>query len=273
MAVETAYDKYFKVAEKNILKGIHEDDGLLGGYLSKEIEKWEDTCLTELDGMSPRQLLGNIDNFVDIMALFKLGAVMCDDTLPTVFLSKLKSFGTIARDTLLDLCSKPITKDISEEDFQISQLAIQILGIWQVELAVEPLIELLFRGTCETELLFENVKESLVNIGKPAIPALIQNIEKDGFKSEAGDYMLMALADIGENNKTDVIYKCLKNAFTVMQDKSIGAFCLGNYGDGRAIPALRGFLEKNKENIDKEIFYDIISAINRLGGNTEDLSN
>lgn len=272
MAVEAAYNKYFDIAEKDILKGIREDTDLLDSFLASGIEKWESTCLSELDGYTPIQYIEQVNDFNDIMKLFHLGAVMCDDRLPSVFLKKLESFGEVSIEALLELSRKSIAGMCDEDEFQASQLAVKILGIWRCERAVIPLIELLFNGSGDTDLLYENIKEALVGIGKPAIPVLIQYIESDGFKSEVMDYLLMALSDIGEKYRSDEVYKCLKNAFVVMPDKAIGAICLGNYGDGRVIPALRGFLEKNKETLEKEVFYEIISAIKKLGGNTEDIS-
>jgi hypothetical protein len=272
MAVKTAYDRYFGIAEKDVLKGISEDVGLLDGLLSDEIGKWEDTCLSGLDEMTPAQFIDRVDDLPNMMELFRMGAILCDDSLPAVFLKKLQSYGEVSIAALLESSRKSVNGASDEDGFLASQLAVKILGIWKVEQAVIPLIELLYCKSENSELISENVKDALVSIGKPAIPALVQYIESKGFESEAAEYLFMALSEIGEKHKSDKVYKCLKNAFMIIPDKAVGAICLGNYGDGRAIPALRGFLEKNRGAVDKEVFYEVIDAINKLGGNTQDLN-
>jgi len=56
-----------------------------------------------------------------------------------------------------------------------------------------------------------------------------------------------------------------------MSNKVLGAACLAAYGDGRAIPALRGYIEKNRNTIDSVTFFEIKGAIEKLGGNADDL--
>lgn len=271
MAMQKAYDKYFEIAEKDILRGMKEDTELLGRFLSEDIGKWEAASLYELDSLTPALYVDSLSDFNDILSLFQIGAVICDDSLPTIFLNKLKSFNE-SYYKLLELCSKFITDEDDEDSLLISQLAVKILGIWKLEKAIEPLIGLLYSESENSVLISENVKEALVSIGKPAIPKLIEYIETRGLKEEAGEYLLMALAEIGESHRSDEIYRCLKNSLSLIHNKAICVICLGNYGDGRAIPALRGFLEKNRGVIDKEVYYEVLSSIKKLGGNVDDLS-
>ena len=81
----------------------------------------------------------------------------------------------------------------------------------------------------------------------------------------------MALAEIGHTHKSEPVYRCLKNAFQSMDNKLIGALCLKSYGDGRAVPSLRGYLEKNRGKVDQETFNEIISVIRSLGGSIDGL--
>jgi hypothetical protein len=271
IAVETAYDKYFKVAEKDILKGIRSSESELKGYLECEIIKWQETTVENLNGKTPVEHIQNIDSFSELMDLFYNGAIICDDGLPDIFLNRLKEFGSKAEDALLKLSQDKLLLDNSEEEFLVPLMAVKILGDWKVQNAVNPLIELLFYQGENHDIFSEKVKDALISIGKPALESIMLAMEARGFTDPAGEYLLMALSDIGSLNKTDVIYKHVKNALYNMPNKIIGAICLGNYGDSRAIPALRGFLEKNKGDIDKETQLEIISSIRHLGGNTDDL--
>jgi HEAT repeat protein len=47
--------------------------------------------------------------------------------------------------------------------------------------------------------------------------------------------------------------------------------CLGDLGTLSAIPLLRSYIEDHHETIDRSLYLEIISAIKRLGGSTEDL--
>ena len=51
-----------------------------------------------------------------------------------------------------------------------------------------------------------------------------------------------------KNTEYDVVYACIKDTFIKMDDKIIGAICIGDLGDGRAIPFLRGYVEKNMDS-------------------------
>ena len=81
----------------------------------------------------------------------------------------------------------------------------------------------------------------------------------------------MILPGLASVNKSDSVYKLLKNSFLRMENKILGASALSEYGDGRGIPVLRGYIEKNLQSIDRETFYELKKSIEILGGSTEDL--
>ena len=271
MAVEAAYDKYFKAADKEILKGIANEDGLKL-IIKNETGKWQSITLNELDGKTPAEYVDSIDSLEGLVELFNTGAIVCDNDLPSIFSARLRSYGDMAIDALLKLCGDRRLSNM-EDMLPVQLMAIKVLGDWRVERAVTPLIELLYYKCDNTEIISEKVKDSLVSIGRNALGSIMKAVDERGLASAAVDYLLMALSDIGRENKSDDVYKCLKNSFLNMPDKDIGAICLGDYGDGRAIPALRGFLEKNSNCIGKETYYEIVAAIRRLGGIADDLGN
>jgi len=77
--------------------------------------------------------------------------------------------------------------------------------------------------------------------------------------------------NVKDRSLYDSIYRTIKSTFLKMENKIFGAICLGNFGDGRAIPVLRGYIEKNRNTIDFETFLEIKSSIYRLGGNIDDI--
>ncbi|NLM15175.1 MAG: hypothetical protein GX218_04890, partial [Clostridiaceae bacterium] len=45
----------------------------------------------------------------------------------------------------------------------------------------------------------------------------------------------------------------------------------GDYGDGRGIPVLKGWLDRNPAFQDNQTISEILSAIKRLGGEIDDI--
>ena len=270
MSFEAAYDAYLKIVGGDF-SGVDENpESKLRPYLHNEYQKWLSTPLENLDGKTPVEFLETADSLHALTEMFYCGAVVCDEELPEIFLNKLRSYGESAVDMLLkaaqnDGCS-------SEEGILVPSMAVKILGSWQVERAVEPLIKLLDTGEAVCDLMYENVRDALILIGKPALDGIFSALNSGSLPQAAAEYLLIALSDIGKKNRCDKIYQQLKKAFLEYPEKLIAAYCLRNYGDGRAIPALRGFLEKNAMKLDKETFYEVVSAIKHLGGNIEDLN-
>ncbi|HOJ11298.1 MAG TPA: hypothetical protein PK733_11995 [Clostridiales bacterium] len=135
-------------------------------------------------------------------------------------------------------------------------------------------------GDCEeyekdemVDLFGEVIRDALVSIGENAIRPLIDILTNTNEYGEPHEYLAMALADIGKDNRSDEIYRCLKKMFLKYDKdkKNITSDCLAVYGDGRAIPALRGYIEKNLDRIDEDIFYAVKIAIDKLGGNMDDI--
>lgn len=58
-----------------------------------------------------------------------------------------------------------------------------------------------------------------------------------------------------------------------MDHKVIASICLGDYGDGRAVPLLKSYLDRNVSTIDRQFFYETISAVKRLGGDISDIQD
>lgn len=273
MSIEAAYDAYFKIAEKDIAKGLGGNEEELCSYVANEAARWGGTSLEGLGCMTPAEYVDSINTLEEMLEMFREGAVICDDGLPGIFLDKLHSFEAQTVKELLGYCRDLSLLDGGEASFMIPLTAVQVLGEWKIAEAADVLTDMLEYKGDVCDLLYEKVRAALINIGKPAHEGIIKVIESRAADSPQNEYLLMALADGGCKSGSDAVYRCLKNSFLNMNNKSVGAYCLGNYGDGRAIPALRGYMVKNRKDMDKETFFDIISSIERLGGNTDDLGS
>ncbi|MCX8132006.1 MAG: hypothetical protein N3I35_18155 [Clostridia bacterium] len=266
--IEKGYDK--------ILSGFKGDDILklgeekINSLLKGDIKEWEHTPIPSLDGLSPKEFFYSLNDLAHTMEIFRMGAEICDKDLPEVFLDRLEYFGESVVEELLKLSVDTVLINSSENYF-IPILSIRTLGRLKKESAIEPLLDMAYKLNEENENLVEEINDALVAIGKPVINHIIDRIMDQKRIGYIDEYVLNALVRVGKDNKSDEIFRCLKEAFAKMDDRILGALCLSDYGDGRAIPALRGFLEKNRASVDRQTYLEIAAAIKRLGGNIDDL--
>lgn len=268
-AVKTAYDMYFESCGKKDQDTV--DSSLLQEMLQKKYNEWLAAPLDDLDGMTPAEFIGSRASFEDVAVVFNYGAVICDDELPRIYTDKLRSFGKQAVDFVIRTACRELPAE-KEQGFIPQIMAIRTLGRWKAAEAAEPLINTLADEHEAYELLCETVRDALIALGPASVDTITARLETgSGLPETAKEYLLMALAELGRDSRSDKVYSVLKKAFREMADKSVTAACLAQYGDGRAVPALRGYLEKNQQNISRQTFYDIVSAVKRLGGQTGDL--
>lgn len=270
MAVEAAYEAYMNIVSGDFPREDADADGKLKIYLDNEYKKWLGTPLEKLAGRTPADYMDSIEGLDDLMMMFIHGAVICDDILPEIYLKKLQSCGDSSIDALINLAIQGGTCD-NVDALLAPLMAVKVLGTWKAVKAVEPLIKMLDSEGEIFDLMFETIKDTLVLIGDPALEPISSALESGKHPRIIDDYLLMAYTDIGKMNKSEKIYTRLKKAFFGMPEKLVAASCLGDYGDGRAVTVLRSFIEKNGPSLDRETFFEIVSAIKKLGGRTGDL--
>ncbi|MEG6612551.1 hypothetical protein V6C42_06785 [Pseudoclostridium thermosuccinogenes] len=266
--VERSYDRAFEESGKDDPLKVRESN--VSRFLDEEIGTWETTPLTEMEGLTPKEYFGRLAHFDDVVEHVKIGAKMCDRGLPELLVDKLMSYGNRAVDALFQMASDRDMLE-NEDDIYISLIAVRILGERRVSAANNFLVELIKTLNEDKELMVEEITDALINIGEPCVGVLISELDKSEEIGYIHEYLLTALVKIGKERKTDEIYRCIKNTFLKMDDKILGAMCVGDYGDGRAIPALKGYVKKNAGKLDKQTFLEIKAAVKRLGGIVEDM--
>lgn len=270
MSVEAAYEAYMNIVGGELPREDAEMDVRLKAYLDNEYVKWLETPLEKLDGKTPAGYMDAMDKLDDLLEMFRHGAVICDDALPQIYFEKLKSHGEESVEELIKLAVQG--KACDDVDALLAPLmAVRVLGAWKAEKAVAPLLEMLDSEDELFDLMFETVKDALVSIGDPALEPVSNALGSGRHPRTVDEYLLMAYTDIGKKNKSDRIYARIKKAFLEMPEKLFAASCLADYGDGRAVTVLRSFLEKNGSSLDRETVFEILSAVRKLGGRTDDL--
>jgi len=272
MAVEESYNKIFMSNKSHELLNI--EDESIRQQLQKDLEKWAQTPNSSIGGISPREYFDSVTELEQLIELFKMAAVLCDNDIPDPLLDKLHTYNDDAVNSLLNLASDD--KYLYDDDEQIiSLMAIRTIGKWKALSALEALIKLMFEVSEDNEIIIEEILNSLIEIGQSAVSRIMEILNESSNIGNLEEYLLDTLVKIGvkvkERSLYDLIYRTIKNTFIKMENKLFGAICLGNFGDGRAIPVLRGYIEKNRNTIDYETFLEIKSSIYRLGGNIDDI--
>ncbi|GAE89455.1 HEAT repeat domain-containing protein [Acetivibrio straminisolvens] len=275
MVIEESCNRIFMNGEDDILK-IGEDR--LSELVDEDLKKWAKAPLKELDGLCPDEYFKSISDIGQLLELFKLGAKMCDMHLPHSLIEKIATYNGVAEEEMLKLATDRSVQN-NDEELVSSLTAISILGEWKAERAVGPLMKLaenLEVGiNMNDEIVLEKVIDALAQIGGEAVPVIVDRLNSIEDFGILDEYLLTCLTKIEakalDKDVYDTVYRCLKNSFLRMKNKAFGAVCLGDFGDGRAIPALKGYILKNMESIDYETYCDIHSAVIRLGGNMDDI--
>jgi len=272
MAVEESYNKIFMSNKSHELLNI--EDESIRQQLQKDLEKWAQTPNSSIGGISPKEYFDSVSELEQLIELFKMAAVLCDNDIPDPLLDRLYTFNDDAVNRLLDLASD--NKYLYDDDEQIiSLMAIRTIGKWKALSALESLIKLMFEVSEDNEIIIEEILNSMIQIGQSSAIRIIEILNESSNIGNLEEYLLDTLVKIGVNVKDrslyDSIYRTIKSTFLKMENKIFGAICLGNFGDGRAIPVLRGYIEKNRNTIDFETFLEIKSSIYRLGGNIDDI--
>ncbi|AGC67642.1 hypothetical protein Cst_c06240 [Thermoclostridium stercorarium subsp. stercorarium DSM 8532] len=231
----------------------------------KVMNEWAETAVEQLNGMTPSVLINGMEKFSDVFDLFLYMAEHADDDIPPIVIQKLKSFKNEAISALADLAASHLESDPD----MLFIAAVSALGEFELTDAVFPLIDLAYKVN-DRNAAMDFIEEALRNAGTCVIEPLLEILEGKEIGT-VEEMLLYVLASAGSNCRDDRIYRLLRQAFRTMEDKMPAVICLNVYGDGRAIPMLRGYLERNRQ-IEKNLFFEILGTIEKLGGRTDDFS-
>lgn len=272
-AVTDYFDKNKMVPDKDLQKLSHAQQEeaiyqMIVRYASEKIgmiEKWSGTPLDELKGSTPAAVIEDMSDLDQVFELFTHMACYADEELPILLINKMQQFGSEAVSRLFQLAMENRTGQ-PLADYLFSA-AVSSLGVMKQDECIGWLIELADHVDKEPQL--EQIEDALKRHREHLIEPLLARLENPKWdKVEA--MLLYALAYGGSEAKDDRIYRLLRNAFRSMEDKTTPILCFAVFGDGRAVPMLRSFLEKNEHNIPDKLFHEIIGTIRNLGGDTED---
>lgn len=227
---------------------------------------WANTPVLELQGRTPSDIINGMDSIDDVYDAFLYMSENTDGEIPDLLINKMKQYGAGMSEKLINLAKASSDTDEHEHTFAETVYTIGRMGL---SVSVEPLIHLLhdFYGD---ENKSEYLEEALKDIGEVAIEPILAELEKDEF-SEFEYKLLYVLAYVGSESKDERIYQMLRRAFRKAEEKLPVVVSLAAYKDGRAVPMLRNYLEKNGMNIQKQLFHITLDTVHMLGGDIKEL--
>ena len=125
------------------------------------------------------------------------------------------------------------------------------------------------------EFVAESIKDYVVGAAEVSVPILMNIIEEnleDGLEGPSEDIVIM-LAEIGMAQPSEEIYQTLRHAFRAMKNKIYAVICLAEYGDDRAVPLMKNYINRHQDSIDRDLFYEMMSGIQKLGGDISDIND
>ncbi|NJP41681.1 hypothetical protein HCH52_11610 [Oscillospiraceae bacterium HV4-5-C5C] len=287
---QTYYDQFFQSYNQHLaqafdrLTGQVEEEQLsqpgfyeqLRNTAMNSLRDWYDEPLPELNQLSPADFVSQVETPADLLDFFKIAAVACDEELPDILKQQMGKQAPDLSPRLLQLaCDVPyMAAETASEPVQTAAAAIRLLGEWGRVSALEPLLDRFVNPAAPHEYLADALHEFCRQNAQAVLPLLQRRLlEASSGKRDwktADEYLLIFLTDAAKISSTDV-FDTLRSCFKKMPQKVIAAVCLGDYGDGRGVALLRSYIERHHQDIDRQLYYEALSSIKRLGGQTNDL--
>ncbi len=270
-AIEEGFNKYLQEKATAVNSEVKIDEEALIADIE---EKWLTTVLPELDGTAPGEFINSLSSHDELFEFFLSIASISDVGVPDILIERFKSYGgKTSSDRLFDYVKSSLSSEIKDLDeiYPAISQAVYVIGCLQEEEYKKRLIDLLIE-TSRDEMISEAVCASIVEYG---VSILNDVIDAFGTAEDqtAKEHFLACVAEICSENKyrSDEVFYFMKNAFHTISNLNLIVEILGDYGDGRAIPLLRGYVLKNINEIDVASFNHMRAIIKKLGGDIEDL--
>jgi len=246
------------------------------------LQPWFVTELEGLEAGTPEEFFDSLLTLDDVMTIFAIAADMLDGDMPDQLMLRVGAFGEASSDMLVKMAlthnwsaAEGEDDDVFRSKLAVDLAALRVLGQWTYEPAIEPILNRFCELSEPDEYVADAVKSFVVPFAGKIVSELSARIEGAAGTGLKGpfEYLVIFLTEIGRTEPDEEIFQSLKKAFRSMEHKVIAAICLGDYGDGRAVPLLKSYLDRHIREIDRQFFYETISSIKRLGGDVSDIQD
>jgi len=265
LAVEAGFNSFLEehATSENCEIKINEEK------LISEIEdKWLNEEIAEIGNITPCEYIKSLVSLEALVELFIEISSVSDVGVPEILIDRLKEQAKPAADMLFGFVKDSLASKDQSESLAISQ-AVYTIGCLRCNEYKEKLIELLI-DYCRDEMISEAICAAIALYDDTILEDLIKTFHETD-QDLVKEHLLICVAEISKEHQSDEIFYFLKNAFRVVSNLKLVVEVLGDYGDGRAIPLLRGFILKNIKEMDQATFNHMRAVIKKLGGEINDL--
>ncbi len=284
------YNEYMIRAEDSFLSHVpgtrdvytEEFEREIGAYTEAEAEAFFGKPLAGFPFDTPADFFASLQTLDEYLEVFTVAAEVSDVEPPRALTDRLPGFGQEATDRLLDIAFAESWERFDDSnpdghaDISASvPAAIRLLGKWGTESSIGPILGHFCSAKSPDDYMADVIGDYAADMGDLIVPELRQRLDAAGAipAGSPEESLLVALAKAGARNRTNETYNTMRAAFRKSERKVIGALCLGDYGDPRAIALLKGYLERNGRSVGREMFYESMSVIRKLGGDISDIND
>jgi len=265
LAVEAGFNSFLEQNATSVNCEIKVDEEKL---IAEIEEKWLNQELTEIGNITPNEYIRSLVSLEALVEFFIEIASVSDVGAPNILINMLKEHGKTAADSLFTFVKESLDSIDQNKSLAISQ-AVYAIGCIKTDEYKMKLITLLI-DTCKDEMISEAICSAIALYDDTILEDLIKAFNATG-QTLVQEHLLICVAQIAKNHQSDEIFYFLKNAFRVVTNLKLAVEVFGDYGDGRAIPLLRGYILKNINEMDKATFNHMRAVIKKLGGEIDDL--
>ena len=226
------------------------------GLSFEELTEILEFCATELDRGVPNSVVQALVKYEDA--------------------SKVEEYArTVVRDSAWREEEMDSEDRLFEMEFQKVKASLKILSGRHDASLLDDVLDRFMSYERTHSFVADSIAEYIESFPEEAPAKLIARLEEhkdDGMEGPCEDLVVM-LTNIGKERKSDELYNALRLAFRGMTNKIYAVICFADYGDDRAVPMLKNYINRHQKDISRDLFYEMMSAIQNLGGDIEDVSD
>ena len=284
--------KVDEFADKMDEKPPEEDDATYEQYLHRIAmqETEEQSLLMEaepqesLGGMSMNEYFATL-SFEELTEILEFCATELDRGVPASVVNALVSIDdaamvegyarTMVRESAWREEEMDDEDKLFEMEFQKVKASLKILSGRRDATLLDDVLDRFMSYERTHSFVADSIAEYIESFPDEAPAKLIERLKEhqgDGMEGPCEDLVVM-LTNIGKEKKSEQIYDALRMAFRSMTNKIYAVICFADYGDDRAVPLMKNYINRHQTDIPRELFYEMMSAIQNLGGDIEDISD
>lgn len=292
LILEQKLDEYSEMIENMTLE--NDEDLSVEAFIQRKAKEetelisieCQDEVDPKLDNKSMRDYFLSLD--VDsLLETMEYATKNIDVSLPISLIDAICTNSKKDNYDIISYCTKVINdasfveEELKDENLIFEMEFLNVKACFELLTAMED--SSLIKTVLDRFLSYDKTKDYvadaiasyIVSFPEVSTPLLISKIEEGIEKELLGPYedVIIMLSNIGKDNKSEEIYFALRSAFRYMRNKIYAVICLADYGDPRAIPMFKNFINRHQKTIGRELFYELMSSIQKLGGDISDISD